>query len=49
VRRQTFLARTGRDYYECLAWLYDGFTLPTRLERPEKRKTRQPQGEMPGV
>jgi salicylate hydroxylase len=49
VRRQTFLARTGQDYYECLAWLYDGFTLPTRLERSEKRKTRQPQGEMPGV
>src|SRR5918993_362092 len=41
VRRQTFLARTGQDYYECLAWLYDGFTLPTRLERSEKRKTRQ--------
>lgn len=33
VRRETFLARTGADYYACLAWLYDGFRLPTKLRR----------------
>jgi salicylate hydroxylase len=36
VRRQTFLARSGRDYYDCLAWLWDGFALPTELKRREK-------------
>jgi 2-polyprenyl-6-methoxyphenol hydroxylase-like FAD-dependent oxidoreductase len=48
VRRQTFLARSGPDYYECLAWLWDGFTLPGSLDQPA-RKIRHPQGEMPGV
>jgi salicylate hydroxylase len=49
VRRQTFLERGGTDYYECLAWLWDGFTLPRSLERSTRKNIRQPQGEMPGV
>jgi 2-polyprenyl-6-methoxyphenol hydroxylase-like FAD-dependent oxidoreductase len=35
VRRQTFLTRSGQDYYDCLAWLWDGFALPTELRGRE--------------
>jgi salicylate hydroxylase len=33
VVRQTFAERTDADVYRCLAWLYDGFALPTELRR----------------
>jgi 3-hydroxybenzoate 6-monooxygenase len=31
VMRQTFADRTEEDVFRCLAWLYDGFRIPTRL------------------
>jgi 3-hydroxybenzoate 6-monooxygenase len=31
VMRQTFASRTEDDVFRCLAWLYDGFRIPTRL------------------
>jgi salicylate hydroxylase len=33
VVRQTFAERSDADVYHCLAWLYDGFALPTELRR----------------
>ena len=31
VMRQTFSDRTEEDVFRCLAWLYDGFRIPTQL------------------
>ncbi len=31
VVRQTFAERTEEDLFRCLAWLYDGFSIPARL------------------
>ena len=31
VMRQTFAGRTEEDVFRCLAWLYDGIRIPTRL------------------
>ena len=31
VMRQTFSDRTEEDVFRCMAWLYDGFRIPTRL------------------
>jgi 2-polyprenyl-6-methoxyphenol hydroxylase-like FAD-dependent oxidoreductase len=31
VMRQTFADRTEEDVFRCLAWLYDGYRIPTRL------------------
>jgi 3-hydroxybenzoate 6-monooxygenase len=31
VVRQTFADRTEEDLFRCLAWLYDGFSIPARL------------------
>ena len=33
VMRQTWAARSERDMFECLAWLYDGFELPEKPGR----------------
>jgi 3-hydroxybenzoate 6-monooxygenase len=33
VVRQTYAERSDTDVYRCLAWLYDGFALPTELRR----------------
>ena len=29
--RQTLAGRAEEDVFRCLAWLYDGFRIPTRL------------------
>jgi salicylate hydroxylase len=31
--------RSEQDIYQCLAWLYDGFTAPAAAERAPKRST----------
>jgi salicylate hydroxylase len=40
VVRETFAGRTEDDVFRCLAWLYDGFRIPTRL-RSAAPKERQ--------
>jgi salicylate hydroxylase len=30
ARRQSFAEKTEQDMFECVAWLYDGFVLPTK-------------------
>ena len=34
VMHATFAGRTEDDIFRCLAWLYDGFAVPTRLRAP---------------
>ena len=34
VMRAAWAARTERDMFECLAWLYDGCKLPGRPDKP---------------
>ena len=40
VMRQSFADRTEEDVFRCLAWLYDGFRIPTRLH-PAALKEKQ--------
>jgi 3-hydroxybenzoate 6-monooxygenase len=39
VMRQTFAGRTEDDVFRCLAWLYDGFSIPTRLPQHSPKET----------
>jgi 3-hydroxybenzoate 6-monooxygenase len=41
VSWQTFSERTEADTFRCLAWLYDGFALPTDREQPQRLSTRR--------
>jgi len=40
VMRQTFAGRTEEDVFRCLAWLYDGFCIPTRLSAAALKEQR---------
>jgi salicylate hydroxylase len=39
VMRATFADRTEDDVFRCLAWLYDGFEIPTKLREHSPRDT----------
>jgi 3-hydroxybenzoate 6-monooxygenase len=38
VMRATFAGRDEEDIFRCLAWLYDGFEIPTRLREPSPKE-----------